>query len=72
MKCKLCPSESAAASGLCRYHEAARENVEAAYASWQDAYGELGRKSYLDRIKRNHETGQWAKEVAESLEGDHV
>jgi len=27
-------------------------------------------KDYLDSVKRNPQTGQWAKEIAELLKGD--
>jgi len=68
MKCSLCERE--AASGLCQYHEAAKAKVELAYPSWVNAYGRMEWKDYLDNVKRNVQTGQWAKEIAEFLKGD--
>lgn len=62
MKCALCERRSD--EGFCQYHKAAREGVEAAYAYWKEAYGTLSWMEYLDRIKRDPRTGQWAKEVA--------
>ena len=67
MKCLLCGR--AATVELCRYHQEAREAVEAAYPRWREAYGELGRKAYLDRVITNGQSGQWAKEVARLLVG---
>jgi hypothetical protein len=67
MKCRLCGREAVAE--LCAYHEAARERVKAAYPRWVRAYGRIEWKEYLDNVKRNVQTGQWAKEIAEFLQG---
>jgi len=67
MKCKLCSRE--AVSDLCRYHEGAKRMVDASYHAWVKAYGEIEWRDYLDKVKRNEQTGQWAKEIAEMLEG---
>ena len=67
MKCQICGR--AATGGLCRHHEAAKEKVQAAYPLWDRAYGRIGWKDYLDSVKRNPQTGQWAKEIAEFLGG---
>lgn len=48
---------------LCRYHLEAEEGVVSAYSYWKEAYGSLNWAEYLDRIKRDPRTGQWAKEV---------
>ena len=53
---------------FCRHHEEAEERVKAAYPLWVKAYGRMDWKSYLDNVKRNAQTGQWAKEIAEFLE----
>ena len=66
MKCKLC--SRAAVSDLCPYHQAAKERVQEAYPLWVRAYGKIGWEDYLDNVKRNAQTGQWAKEIAELLE----
>jgi hypothetical protein len=68
MKCSLCGREGA--SGLCPYHQAAKEKVQTTYQLWVKAYGRMEWKDYLDNVKRNVQTGQWAKEIAELLEGD--
>jgi len=52
---------------LCRYHAEAKENVRAAYSLWVKAYGRIEWRDYLDNVKRNPQTGQWAKEIAEFL-----
>jgi hypothetical protein len=67
MKCKLCNRE--AVLDLCRYHEGAKQRVDAGYDLWVKAYGGMEWKDYLDKVKRNEQTGQWAKEIAEMLEG---
>jgi len=65
VKCELC--ERTAVGGLCEYHEEAKRRVEANFSRWKNAYGSLGWSEYLDKIKRNPETGQWAKEAASFL-----
>jgi hypothetical protein len=65
VKCLVC--ERVAVSDLCLYHKAAKENIEAAYPRWVKAYGAIEWKEYLDNVKRNVQTGQWAKEIAEFL-----
>lgn len=67
MKCRLC--ERDAISDLCGRHQAARDQVLLAYPRWSRAYGGLVWEDYLDMVKRNRRTGQWAREVA-SMEGD--
>lgn len=67
MKCPLCGRE--AVSDLCLYHAAAKEKVQAAYLLWVKAYGRIEWEDYLDNVKRNPQTGQWAKEIAELLRG---
>lgn len=68
MKCRLCARE--AVTDLCRYHHESRGKVESSYALWTLAYGKISLKEYLDRIIKNSETGQWAKEAAELLVGE--
>lgn len=67
MKCPLCGREAEGA--FCPYHLAAKGKVEAAYPLWVKAYGRIEWKEYLDNVKRNVQTGQWAKEIAEFLQG---
>jgi len=66
VKCDLCGRE--ALLGFCKYHEAARVNVEESYPRWVKAYGSLDWKDYLHRVIASSETGQWSKEIAELLE----
>jgi hypothetical protein len=67
MKCPICGREAAA--DLCRYHAEAKERVQSAYPLWVKAYGGIEWRDYLDNVKRNPQTGQWAKEIAELLKG---
>ena len=67
MKCCICGRE--AATDLCRYHTEAEEKVRNAYPLWVKAYGRIEWKDFLDNVKRNPQTGQWAKEIAEFLKG---
>jgi hypothetical protein len=63
----LCDRETV--SELCAYHEGAKRKVETGYRLWAEAYGGMKWKDYLDKVKRNEQTGRWAKEIAEMLEG---
>jgi len=67
MKCKVCGRE--AVSDLCVHHAKAKERVQAAYPLWAVAYGRIDWEVYLDNVKRNPQTGQWAKEIAGYLLG---
>ena len=67
MKCLICGRE--AFTDLCSYHVEAREKVRAAYPLWVKAYGNMEWKEFLDNVKHNPQTGQWAKEIAELLRG---
>ena len=67
MNCQVCGMESD--GSLCNYHLAAKVRVEAAFPLWVKAYGGIEWKEYLDGVKRNVQTGRWAKEIAEYLEG---
>jgi hypothetical protein len=66
VKCQLCAR--AAATDLCVYHQEAMERVKERYPLWVRAYGTMEWKDYLDNVKRNVQTGTWAKEIAEFLE----
>ena len=66
MNCTICKRK--AVSDLCQYHQAAKEKLEEAYPIWDKAYGGIGWKEYLDNVKRNAQTGQWAKDIASLLE----
>jgi len=68
VKCRLCEKE--AVTDLCGHHQSAKENLERAYPRWVKAYGGIEWKDYLDNVKRNVQTGRWAKEVAELLESN--
>jgi len=65
MKCPICGRE--AVTDFCHYHTEAKENVLAAYPLWVKAYGNMEWKDFLDNVKRNPQTGQWVKEIAEIL-----
>jgi hypothetical protein len=65
MRCQVCTRETS--TSLCDYHQGAKESVDAAYPLWVKAYGGIGWNDYLDNVKRNVQTGQWAKEIAEFL-----
>ena len=67
MKCRICGLEGT--TDVCLRHQRAKEAVEAAYPRWTKAYGGMDWKVYLDNVKRNPQTGQWAREIAEFLEG---
>ena len=65
MKCKACHRD--AEVDFCLYHAAAKTKLEATYPRWVRAFGGMEWKEYLDNVKRDPQTGQWAKEVARLL-----
>jgi len=65
--CLLCKRRTAPGSTLCAYHQLAKNNIESAYPVWKEAYGGMTWKQYLEQVKRNTQTGDWAREVAEFL-----
>ena len=67
MKCPICRRE--AVVDLCRYHAEAKEKVRIAYPLWVKAYGNIEWKDFLDNLKRNPQTGRWAKEITQLLRG---
>ncbi len=67
MKCKVCARE--AVEEFCPYHLAAKSRLEEAYPRWVKAYGKMGWNEFLDNVKRDLQTGQWAKEMAALLGG---
>jgi len=67
MRCAICGRESV--TDLCRHHDEAKEKVRMAYPLWVKAYGNMDWEDFLDNVKRNPQTGQWAKEIAELLRG---
>ncbi len=70
--CLLCTRECAPSSTLCKYHLAAKRSVESAYRQWNEAYGGIAWKEYLQKLSQNPETGLWAKEVASLLSKEAV
>ena len=70
--CRLCKRECAPSSTLCKYHLAAKRSVESAYRQWNEAYGGIAWKEYLQRISQDTETGEWAKQVADLLSKEDV
>ncbi len=65
VKCEICGR--GATTTMCKYHEEAKQRINYGYQQWVKAYGRIGMKDYLDKVKRNDHTGQWAKEVAEMM-----
>jgi hypothetical protein len=65
MKCKVC-NRIVGGTDLCIYHIKALENVRKNYEVWNKALG-ISWTDYLDEIRKNSLTGEWAKEVAKYL-----
>lgn len=66
LKCKICEREATAGDTYCKPHAKAYENIVKKYDRWKTAL-EISWKEYLSEIAKNPLTGEWAKEVAESL-----
>jgi predicted metal-binding protein len=65
MKCKACNRE-AGESDYCESHTKAYENIVEKYKAWQKAI-QISWKEYLSQVVKNPLTGEWAREVAESM-----
>ena len=65
LKCKAC-SREARENGYCELHMKAYENAIEKYKVWQKAM-QISWKEYLSEIVKNPLTGEWAREVAESM-----
>jgi hypothetical protein len=65
MKCKACNRE-AGESDYCESHTKAYENIVEKYEVWQKAI-QISWKEYLSEVVKNPLTGEWAREVAESM-----
>ena len=65
MKCRACERQTD--RELCQYHASAKEKLRAAYPLWVKAYGSMDWNEFLDNVKRDPQTGQWAKEMASVL-----
>ena len=71
MQCKIC-KRIARNSGLCGYHETARDALKKGYGAWNEAYSGMSWGEYLQRVKAIENTGRWVIEVIEmeQREGD--
>lgn len=61
-KCKAC-SRDASSDEFCIYHEQAYDALKKNYDAWQDAYGKISWKEYLEKLLELKETGSWVKDV---------
>jgi hypothetical protein len=66
MKCTLCDRQGS--GDLCRFHNEARDKLQTAFKAWENAYGGLEWKVFLENVKLNQQTGRWAREVALYME----
>ncbi len=65
MKCKIC-NRTTSGTDFCDFHIKALENVKENFEMWKTALG-LSWTDYLNEIRKNSLTGEWAKEVAKYL-----
>jgi len=64
-RCSLCHREGSE-GGYCGYHRDAHANLVSAYEAWRKST-ELIWTGFLEEIIQAKETGEWAREVAQSL-----
>ena len=64
-RCSLCHREGSE-GGYCGYHRDAHANLVAAYEAWRKST-ELSWAGFLEEVIQTKETGEWAREVAQSL-----
>jgi len=65
MRCKTCNRE-AGENSYCELHMKAYENVIEKHEVWKKAV-QISWKEYLSEVAKNPLTGEWAREVAESM-----
>jgi len=65
-RCKLCHRKKRENSEYCPYHGKAFDNLREAFERWKRAF-DIDWDDYLRQIAENTETGEWARDVAESL-----
>ncbi|MHA1917966.1 MAG: hypothetical protein ACTSUV_06625 [Candidatus Ranarchaeia archaeon] len=65
MTCKICnlPTKTE----LCKRHELALKNLKETHKRWQIAFTNIEWDDYLNQVFTNPKTGEWAKEVIQSL-----
>jgi len=72
-QCPLCERRKAESSDLCELHGRALANLEDAFASWRNAYGEdYSKELYFKELETLAETGQAVKEVINHLRKKEV
>jgi len=64
-RCSLCHREGSE-GGYCGYHRDAYANLVSTYEAWRKST-ELIWTGFLEEIIQAKETGEWAREVAQSL-----
>lgn len=67
-KCLVCQS-TIEKGDYCDAHNIAKKNLEKRFNEWQNAFGKLTWREYLERLVNDPEIpiGDWAKEVADYL-----
>jgi hypothetical protein len=72
-RCPLCARSRAESSDLCEFHGRALANLEWAFTSWRNAYGEdYSKEAYFRELETLVETGQAVKEVINHLRKKEV
>lgn len=64
--CKLCGRRRAEGSVYCPYHQRSYSVLREAFESWRRAL-DIDWPGFLREVSENAATGEWAREVAESL-----
>jgi hypothetical protein len=68
MNCQLCNNEADANGNvLCIYHQESFSNLKAGYEKWMNAFGVLDWETYLRKLVKRPETGNWVKEYCQFL-----
>lgn len=65
MQCRVCEHESGEGE-FCQLHRRTYLRITQSYEVWKKGL-KISWEDYLRRIRDNHLTGKWAKEVAEYL-----
>lgn len=66
--CPICNIPAVGDSRFCKRHHQAHDQLESAFEKWKSAYGgQLGKKTFLERVLQMPDTGQKVQEVIHFL-----
>jgi hypothetical protein len=68
-RCPLCERRKEGREQLCKFHSSAMMNLEHAYITWKEAFGDLEKEKYYSELEKLADTGLAVKDVIRYLRG---